>query len=570
VTLAGFESLVVTTGTADSGISLANATGLTSVVVNGTHNYAITGLAAGVAVGVGNAATALTDGKGVSVALASATGAADALTFNLTNTGGVTGTTLTANGIETLTLNQSTTVAATAMGLLIRDTNTTNAVNINMTGGIAAAIGGVQDVTFLSTGLESNVATINAGTFAGNMIMASGSRTGTSAMTITGGTGIDTIIMKHANDVLDAGTVTATVDTLNIIQNAVLGGFLIDLSSTTDQVTTYNGAANAAVQKGFDNADLSGVTGNFGADITARALGSIITGTANADVINGGAGNDTFIVNTGTVANSDVMTGGAGTTDTLQIATGLTYTQATDASLATVEVITLVGTAAVVLTGQTEAFTINGGAAANVVIGGDGVDTFVDDAADNDDTFTGGLSSDAFTSGNAADTDTIVTTTGVAYTSLTSDVITTFSVGTGKDILHIDISDSTAIGAGKALKAGGDIDTAIDGKLVLLAIAKDAATTIAATDEAVVITGTFTNAAALLTSIGTTGVLTKNDTEAASIVVVWNDGTNTYVSAVHDAGTDATMTTADLTLVNMATLVGVLTAFHTDNLVAVA
>jgi hypothetical protein len=299
-------------------------------------------------------------------------------------------------------------------------------------------------------------------------------------------------------------------------------------------------------------------------------LGSIITGTANADVINGGAGNDTFIVNTGTVANSDVMTGGAGTTDTLQIATGLTYTQATDASLATVEVITLVGTAAVVLTGQTEAFTINGGAAANVVIGGDGVDTFVDDAADNDDTFTGGLSSDAFTSGNAADTDTIVTTTGVAYTSLTSDVITTFSVGTGKDILQIDISDSTAIGAGKALKAGGDIDTAIDGKLVLLAIAKDAATTIAATDEAVVITGTFTNAAALLTSIGTTGVLTKNDTEAASIVVVWNDGTNTYVSAVHDAGTDATMTTADLTLVNMATLVGVLTAFHTDNLVAVA
>jgi hypothetical protein len=73
----------------------------------------------------------------------------------------------------------------------------------------------------------------------------------------------------------------------------------------------------------------------------------------------------------------------------------------------------------------------------------------------------------------------------------------------------------------------------------------------------------------LLTSIGTTGLITKNDTEAASIVVVWNNGTNTYVSAVHDAGTDAPMTTADLTEVTLVILAGVLTAFDTANLAAI-
>jgi len=48
---------------------------------------------------------------------------------------------------------------------------------------------------------------------------------------------------------------------------------LVLLSSTTDQITTFNGAANAAIQKGFLNVDVSGVTGNFGAQIAANAAG---------------------------------------------------------------------------------------------------------------------------------------------------------------------------------------------------------------------------------------------------------------------------------------------------------
>ena len=192
--------------------------------------------------------------------------------------------------------------------------------------------------------------------------------------------------MSRTADVVNGGA--GTNDTLTIAKAAILGGLNVDLSAADEQILSFNGSATSGTVTGFENVDASGYTGSFGAQITAIKTGSTITGTANADQITGGAGADTFVVNAGTVANSDVMDGGAGTTDALQVATGLTYTQAADASLTNVEVINLVGTASVVLTGQTENFTINGGAAANVVVGGNGVDTFVDDAADNDDVFT--------------------------------------------------------------------------------------------------------------------------------------------------------------------------------------
>jgi Ca2+-binding RTX toxin-like protein len=136
------------------------------------------------------------------------------------------------------------------------------------------------------------------------------------AMTITGGTAGDTIAMENGADVLTGGTGT---DTLVIAQNAVLGGFQIDLSASGDQVTTYNGSANSAVQSGFENVNLSGVTGTFGADITAIKTGSTIVGTANADQVTGGAGVDVI---TGGAGN-DTLTGGSGA-DIFVITGGLT------------------------------------------------------------------------------------------------------------------------------------------------------------------------------------------------------------------------------------------------------
>jgi Ca2+-binding RTX toxin-like protein len=322
--------------------------------------------------------------------------------------------------------------------------------------------------------LATDATAVNASTFIGNLTLTGAARVGTTAMTITGGDGTDTLAMKNAADVMDGAGGT---DTLTITQAAILGGFQIDLSSKTDQVTTYNGSANAAVQKNFENINLSGVTGTFGADITGSSSANTIVGTANADQISGGAGADT-------------ITGGAGA-DTITLGAGV---------------------------------------------------------------------------------DTVVTTTGSAYTTATSDTITDFTVGTGNDILQIDISDSTII-ASLGIVAAGDGSTAIAGNLVIKAMTAGTGVTLGAGDEIVVITGTLADSAALLTSIGTgAGIITKStaNTTTNGLLVAWNDGTNTYVSAVSDAGADAAMTTADLAATTVVTLVGVHTAFHTDNFVAVA
>jgi hypothetical protein len=131
-------------------------------------------------------------------------------------------------------------------------------------------------------------------------------------MTITGGSDADTIRMENAADVLTGGDGT---DTLELVQNAVLGGFQVDLSASGDQVTTYNGAANAAVQSGFENVDLSGITGGNAADITANSDGSVITGTSNTDQITLGGGDDDLVFVSKADGGSDVISGFATTAD---------------------------------------------------------------------------------------------------------------------------------------------------------------------------------------------------------------------------------------------------------------
>jgi hypothetical protein len=88
--------------------------------------------------------------------------------------------------------------------------------------------------------------------------------------------------MENTADVMTGGTGD---DNLVIVQNALLGGFSINLNATGDQVTTYNGSANAAVQSGFKDVDLRSSTGSGAADITGASTGSTIVGTANIDQI---------------------------------------------------------------------------------------------------------------------------------------------------------------------------------------------------------------------------------------------------------------------------------------------
>jgi Ca2+-binding RTX toxin-like protein len=173
-------------------------------------------------------------------------------------------------------------------------------VTINATGGLAG-----RDLSFASSGLQANVATINGTGFAGNLLMADSSRVGTTAMSITGGSGNDLVIMRNASDTLTGGSGS---DTLKIAANAS-GAFTFDLSSSTDQVVTWNGFANSAAQSGFENLNASTLVGAVGIGVLASsASGSTIVGTGNSDTVYGGAGDDTITLGNG--ADSIDISGG--------------------------------------------------------------------------------------------------------------------------------------------------------------------------------------------------------------------------------------------------------------------
>ncbi len=302
--ISGFEAIELNTVTAASTVDLSNVTGYSTLALSGTQNLNLTNIAAASTLSIGVASSGAlnanklaadyTDGKTLTFGLASSSGTADALTLNLVNvTAATTGLTLVGNGIENWTFNAST---GEDFKLTVQNSTTDNAVTHKITGGEAGK-------AFTLTTVQDNVTSIDASTLASNFAITT--RSGTSAMTITSGSGNDSFQMKNASDVLDGGTGT---DTLTVIRSSPLGGIVVDLSSTVDQITFFNGANNTAVQKGFESIDLSQYTGGFGSDVTGSSLANSITGTSMSDAISGGAGNDTIIGGAG----NDTLTGGEG------------------------------------------------------------------------------------------------------------------------------------------------------------------------------------------------------------------------------------------------------------------
>jgi len=205
------------------------------------------------------------------------------------------------------------------------DNNLTSGAKLVVTGANTAA-----DLTI--AGLEAAYTTIDASGSKGFLNLASGVR-GSSAMTITAGENADDhIAMENINDVLDGGD--GASDMLEVVFSGVGGAITVDLSSSSDQVTFFNGLAEANVQKGFEDVDLSAYSAGGGAQITGTTGANTIVGTAYADIIDassgadsvtGGAGGDTITIagttdiSTINIAAGDtVLTiGGAGTSGTI-------------------------------------------------------------------------------------------------------------------------------------------------------------------------------------------------------------------------------------------------------------
>jgi hypothetical protein len=245
--------------------------------------------------------------------LADSTGATDTLTVEIKDSGTaiIAGANLRVDDVETLTIKASTSDSLDLSQVAMTTVGAKMTLNLTGTGSLTAS----------AMGADINVIDASAQTTSGGFIQTGRSNTGT--QTATGGAGADTFIMMTTNDVLTGGTGT---DTLDINITAILGGASIDLTSTTDQVVSANGGATAGTVLGFENVDLSGYDGAFGAQVVGTKNANLVYGTTNADIITTGLGNDIVAY---WDATADTVSSSGGT-DSIGIVGGFTVANSVD------------------------------------------------------------------------------------------------------------------------------------------------------------------------------------------------------------------------------------------------
>ena len=283
-------------------VDMALVTGLTRINVTDTSNESVEFYNMGTGTTVDVFSTDSTNTV-AEVVFADATGSADSQTFVVAADSANDNVSLVAADIETINISSdsSNQVDLTLSGISMTAANATNTVNFT----------GTNDIELIATGQD--VATIDAsGMGTGGAVIQTG-RTRTAASTYTGSAGADTFIMLNIADTLNAG---AGNDTLDINATQAVGTAIIDLSAS-DQIASFNGGVNSAVQSGFVNVDLAGISSN-GAVITGTSAANTIVGSAAVDQIDGGAGADTI---TGGGGN-DVITTGSGADTLILSATG--------------------------------------------------------------------------------------------------------------------------------------------------------------------------------------------------------------------------------------------------------
>ena len=202
---------------------------------------------------------------------------------------------------------------------------------------------------------------------------------------------------------------------------------------------------------------------------------------------------------------------------------------------------------------------ITGSGGADVMVGAGGADQL--NGGGGVDTITGGAAADLIDLGSDSVIDQYITTGGVA----TVDTITNFTVGSGGDVLQIDLSDLN--GVTEALHAGGKVRTLsnVDGEDATTStntVVNAGASVIVAADidaDIIQITGDIANVADMTDRFETGGgnsntiTFTKAFAAGDAFLVLWHDATHGYLSYVHtgviNAGAEAEAET--LTGVNL-------------------
>ena len=305
----------------------------------------------------------------------------------------------------------------------------------------------------------------------------------TNGLTLNGTTGSDVLVGQGRDDVLNGGAGSDTMlgrfgDDTYWVDNT--GDTVTE--AVNEGVDTVNSSVTYALPANVENLTLVGAASVNG---TGNSLNNVITGNSAANVLTGGSGNDTYVVDsvsdsiteladegadtvqseisyalganlenltlTGTLAingtgndldnvltgngASNVLTGGLGN-DTYYVGAGDTVTEAANGGADTVmsditwtldsnvENLTLLGTAAINVTGNALNNTLIGNAGDNVIDGGVGTDTM-----------SGGAGNDTYWVDNISDV--VVETANGGTDALNSSV--TYA-------LQADIENMTLIG----------------------------------------------------------------------------------------------------------------------------
>lgn len=201
----------------------------------------------------------------------------------------------------------SLSVDATEQAMTFTAITAQKLANLTITGDNAVTVTALSQTTAALANIDASASTAAVTLTATTRTAAASVKTG------SGDDSIELTLTTESGNTIDAGsnstvTSSSTGDTL-VLNGTASGVTIIDLSSTTDQITSVNGVANAAVQLGFEHVNASGSTVVGGTySITGSSVINVITGDSGADTIDGGAGADTI---TGGGGN-DILTGGTG------------------------------------------------------------------------------------------------------------------------------------------------------------------------------------------------------------------------------------------------------------------
>lgn len=253
---------------------------------------------------------------------------------------------------------------------------------------------------------------------AGNDTIADG---GISADVMIGGAGNDTYVVAVSSDVISENSAEGT----DLVQSSVAYTLAANVENLTMTVSSVTGTGNT-----MDNI-LSAVTGGV-------------------NTLAGGAGNDTYIID----SNDVVVEAASSGTDTVQVAA--TYTLGSE-----VENLILTGTSAISGTGNTLNNVITGNGAANTLSGAAGVDTLIGGAGD--DTYLVDSITDTITENGGGGTDTISSSVSFDMSSIANveNLILTGATtnGTGNSLDNV----ITVTGTGVNILSGGAGNDTLDG-----------------------------------------------------------------------------------------------------------